>query len=46
MGYLPALAPSGAALTASKTPFAVSVSAAFLAVVQAAMMISHNTFRI
>jgi hypothetical protein len=46
MRYLPALEPSGAALTASQTPFAVSVSAAFLAIVEAAIMISHNTFRI
>jgi hypothetical protein len=46
MGYLPAFEPPDAALTASQTPFAVSISAALLAVVQAAIMISHNTFRI
>jgi hypothetical protein len=33
-------------VTASQTPFAVSINAAFLAGVEAAMMISHDTVRI
>jgi hypothetical protein len=46
MGYLPVLEPPGAALTASQTSFAVSISAAFLAIVEAAIMISHDTVHI
>jgi hypothetical protein len=43
MGYFPLLDPPGAIMTASQTPFAVSINAAFLAVVEAAIMISHDT---
>jgi len=46
MGYLTMLEPPDAALTDRQMPFAVSISAAFLAVAKVAIMISHNTFRI